>query len=89
MNTNDVSSLSLEESTDELVRLLDGTEENQDPPMDDAAILQQIQDQRSQILKLKETLPLRSQETTETRNLLCTQPESSSYEQLGKEGKSK
>lgn len=55
MNTNDVSSLSLEESTDELVRLLDGTEENQDPPMDDAAILQQIQDQRSQILKLKET----------------------------------
>ena len=89
MNTNDVSSLSLEESTDELVRLLDGTEENQDPPMDDATILQQIQDQRSQILKLKETLPLRSQEATETRNLLCTQPESSSYEQLGKEEKSK
>lgn len=89
MSADDVSSSFLEEFTNELVRLLDGTEENQDPHVDDAVMLQQTQDQGSQILPLKEATPSQSQEAIEIPNLLCTQPELSSYEQLGKEGKSK
>ena len=97
MNEEDISSPYLDESIDELVRLLDCTEEIQIPPVDDGTILPKMQAQSSSIQQVQNPLiqqstvtnPVQTNEVTDHLDRLCTQPESSCFEQPVIEQKSK